>query len=224
MQPDANGVLRWQRRMWQPARAGAMVEATPAEAVATVIVRGDLDGAAIPEVAQAIADRLARVARDVVLDLGDVAFIDATGLEFLVRCPAQSAQGRRHPRGEPAHGAGRAAARGVRNRGSQAVVARGPSGARPGVAVGAPAGGRARARRGVARVRHVRARPERLASPRIDFQGGGAFYAELKARVAQHLADAPGAPAARRPRMYLKSAIMFVWFARLVGPPGVRRR
>jgi anti-anti-sigma factor len=62
-----------------------MVEITPADAVATVIVRGDLDAAAIPEVAQAIAQAVSRVCAHVVLDLGDVAVVDAAGLEFLVR-------------------------------------------------------------------------------------------------------------------------------------------
>jgi len=58
----------------------------------------------------------------------------------------------------------------------------------------------------------VSARPERLASPRIDFQGGGAFYDELKARVAQHLADG-GRVRRAQVRMYLKSATVFIWFA-----------
>jgi anti-anti-sigma factor len=62
-----------------------MVETTPAEAVATVIVRRDLDAAAIPEVAKAIAQAVSRVCAHVVLDLGDVAVVDAAGLEFLVR-------------------------------------------------------------------------------------------------------------------------------------------
>ncbi len=66
---------------------GTMVETTLAEAAVTVAVRGDLDDAAIPEVAQAIADAVSGAGtHDVVLDLGDVAFIDATGLEFIVRC------------------------------------------------------------------------------------------------------------------------------------------
>jgi len=54
--------------------------------------------------------------------------------------------------------------------------------------------------------------PERLASPRIDFKGGGAFYDELKARVAQHLADR-GRVRRAQVRMYLKSATMLVWVA-----------
>ena len=72
---------------------GAIVEATLAEAVATIMVRGDLDGAAIPDVARAIADSLSRVRVNVVLDLGDIAFIDADGLEFIVRVRQRLAKG-----------------------------------------------------------------------------------------------------------------------------------
>ena len=55
-------------------------------------------------------------------------------------------------------------------------------------------------------------RPDRRDSPRIDFQGGGAFYDELKSRVAQHLADG-GRVRRAQVRMYLKSATVFIWFA-----------
>jgi anti-sigma B factor antagonist len=64
---------------------GVMVETAPADEMVTIAVRGDLDYAAISEVARAIVDSVSRARADVVLDLGDVAFIDATGLEFLVR-------------------------------------------------------------------------------------------------------------------------------------------
>ena len=70
---------------------GAMVETTMAEAEATVIVRGDLDAAAIPEVAQAIAHAVSHVC--VVLDLRDVAFVDAAGLDFLVRARRRLVKG-----------------------------------------------------------------------------------------------------------------------------------
>jgi anti-anti-sigma factor len=71
----------------------AIVERAPAEAVATIIVRGDLDGGAIPEVAQAIAQAVSQVSAHVVLDLADVAFVDVAGLEFLVRARRRLAQG-----------------------------------------------------------------------------------------------------------------------------------
>lgn len=63
----------------------ATVETTMAQAVATIAVRGDLDAAAIAEVAEAIARAVSRGHGDVVLDLGDVAFMDVTGLEFIIR-------------------------------------------------------------------------------------------------------------------------------------------
>ena len=72
---------------------GAIVETTLVEAVATVIVRGDLGAAAIPDVAQAIAQAVSQVCAHVVLDLGDVAFVDAAGLEFLVRARRRLAKG-----------------------------------------------------------------------------------------------------------------------------------
>ena len=62
-----------------------MVETGLADAVATIRVRGDLDDAAIEEVARAIADAVSGARMKMVLDLGDVAFIDAAGLEFIIR-------------------------------------------------------------------------------------------------------------------------------------------
>ena len=62
-----------------------MVETAPAEEMVTIAVRGDLDEAAISEVARAIVDSVSGARADVTLDLGDVAFIDAAGLEFLMR-------------------------------------------------------------------------------------------------------------------------------------------
>jgi anti-sigma B factor antagonist len=62
-----------------------MVETAPADEVVTIAVRGDLDDAVISEVARAIVDCVSRARADVVLDLGDVAFIDAAGLEFIIR-------------------------------------------------------------------------------------------------------------------------------------------
>ena len=50
------------------------------------------------------------------------------------------------------------------------------------------------------------------ASPRIDFRGGGDFYAELKARVGQYLAD-PRRVRRAQARMYLKSGAILIWFA-----------
>ena len=70
-----------------------MVETRLAEVVATIAVRGDLDGAAIPDVAEAIAQSISPVRTHVVLDLGDVAFVDATGLEFIVRARRRLAKG-----------------------------------------------------------------------------------------------------------------------------------
>jgi anti-sigma B factor antagonist len=64
---------------------GVMVETAPADEMVTIAVRGDLDAAAISEVARAIVDSVSRARADVVLDLGTVAFIDAAGLEFLMR-------------------------------------------------------------------------------------------------------------------------------------------
>ena len=54
--------------------------------------------------------------------------------------------------------------------------------------------------------------PGRLAAPRIDFKGGGAFYDELKARVGLYLQDRRRVRRAQV-RMYLKSATMLVWVA-----------
>jgi anti-sigma B factor antagonist len=70
-----------------------MVETALADEVATIIVRGDLDDAAIPEVARAIVESVSRARANVVLDLGDVAFVDATGLEFIVRARRRVAKG-----------------------------------------------------------------------------------------------------------------------------------
>jgi anti-sigma B factor antagonist len=62
-----------------------MVETAVADEVATISVRGDLDDAAIEEVARAIADAVKDARMEMVLDLGDVAFIDSAGLEFIIR-------------------------------------------------------------------------------------------------------------------------------------------
>ena len=62
-----------------------MVETAPADEMVTIAVRGDLDEAAISVVARAIVDAVSGARGDVVLDLGAVAFIDATALDFLVR-------------------------------------------------------------------------------------------------------------------------------------------
>jgi anti-anti-sigma factor len=72
---------------------GVMVETALADEVATITVRGDLDEAVISEVARAIADSVSRARANVVLDLGDVAFLDATGLEFIVRARRRVAEG-----------------------------------------------------------------------------------------------------------------------------------
>jgi anti-sigma B factor antagonist len=64
---------------------GAMVETASTEEKVTIAVRGDLDGAAIAEVARTIVDSVSGARADVTLDLGDIAFIDAAGLEFLMR-------------------------------------------------------------------------------------------------------------------------------------------
>jgi anti-anti-sigma factor len=85
MQSDAIGVVGMTTADVATGPRGAMVGTTPAEAAATIIVRGDLDGAAIPEVAEAIAHAVSHRCAHVVLDLGQVAFVDAVGLEFLVR-------------------------------------------------------------------------------------------------------------------------------------------
>ena len=63
---------------------GVMVETAPADEMVTIAVRGDLDDAAISEVARAIVDSVSLARADVTLDLGDLAFIDSTGLEFLM--------------------------------------------------------------------------------------------------------------------------------------------
>jgi linoleoyl-CoA desaturase len=54
--------------------------------------------------------------------------------------------------------------------------------------------------------------PDRIAPPRVDFKGGGAFYDELKARVALYLQDDRRVRRAQI-RMYLKSATMLIWVA-----------
>jgi anti-anti-sigma factor len=72
---------------------GVMVETAPADELVTITVRGDLDDAAISEVARAIVDSVSRARADVVLDLGDLASIDAAGLEFLVRVRRRVARG-----------------------------------------------------------------------------------------------------------------------------------
>jgi linoleoyl-CoA desaturase len=46
----------------------------------------------------------------------------------------------------------------------------------------------------------------------IEFDGGGAFYADLKRRVRAHLAE-PGRERRAHRRMYIKSATMFAWAA-----------
>jgi linoleoyl-CoA desaturase len=48
------------------------------------------------------------------------------------------------------------------------------------------------------------------ASARIDFQGGGPFYAELRSRVRDLLADPRRVRRAQR-AMYVKSAIVIAW-------------
>lgn len=51
----------------------------------------------------------------------------------------------------------------------------------------------------------------RAASPRrIDFQGGGPFYSELRARV-RELVEEPGRERRAKVRMYVKSAFMIAW-------------
>ena len=72
---------------------GLMVETALAADAATITVRGDLGDAAILEVARAIADSVSRGRADLVLDLGDVAFLDAAGLEFIVRARRRVARG-----------------------------------------------------------------------------------------------------------------------------------
>lgn len=47
-------------------------------------------------------------------------------------------------------------------------------------------------------------------APRIDFQGGGAFYGELKLRV-KAVIDEPGRARRAQTRMYVKSAVMVLW-------------
>ena len=73
--------------------SGVMVETAPADEMVTIAVRGALDDAAIAEVARAIVDSVSCARADVVLDLGAVAFIDAAGLEFLVRARRRVARG-----------------------------------------------------------------------------------------------------------------------------------
>lgn len=70
-----------------------MVETSLAGEVATIVVRGDLDDATISDVARAVVDSVSRAPVNVVLDLGEVTFIDATGLEFLVRARRRVAKG-----------------------------------------------------------------------------------------------------------------------------------
>lgn len=72
---------------------GLLVETALADDVATITVRGALDDGALLEVARAIADSVSRGRADVVLDLGDVAFLDAAGLEFIVRARRRVARG-----------------------------------------------------------------------------------------------------------------------------------
>jgi anti-anti-sigma factor len=71
---------------------GVMVESARAEEVATIIVRGDLDDAAIREVAEAVAESVSHGRANVVLDLGNVAAMDVTGLEFIVRAQRRVAK------------------------------------------------------------------------------------------------------------------------------------
>src|SRR5271167_3474004 len=65
-----------------------------------------------------------------------------------------------------------------------------------------------------ASIRHGRpVQPRRRAGVsvrKIDFQGGGTFYAELKDGVRQYLADRPRVRRAQR-RMYVKSAVILAW-------------
>jgi anti-sigma B factor antagonist len=71
---------------------GVMVETARAEDVATIIVRGDLDDAAIREVAEAVAESVSHGRANVVLDLANVALMDVTGLEFIVRAQRRVAK------------------------------------------------------------------------------------------------------------------------------------
>ena len=51
----------------------------------------------------------------------------------------------------------------------------------------------------------------RAASPRrIDFQGGGPFYSELRSRV-REVVEEPGQARRATVRMYSKSAFMVLW-------------
>jgi anti-anti-sigma factor len=72
---------------------GPMVVTALAHEVATITIRGDLDDAAMLEVARAIAESVSRARINVVLDLGDVAFLDAASLEFIVRARQRVARG-----------------------------------------------------------------------------------------------------------------------------------
>ena len=54
------------------------------------------------------------------------------------------------------------------------------------------------------------ASPEERADRRIDFQGGGPFYTEMKLRVRQ-LLDEPGRARRAHARIYAKSAVMVAW-------------
>jgi len=69
-----------------------MVESTLDGTVATITIRGDLDDAATPEVAEAIAHAVSDGWRDLVLDMGAVVLMNVTGLEFIVRTRSRLAK------------------------------------------------------------------------------------------------------------------------------------
>jgi anti-sigma B factor antagonist len=56
----------------------------PVDGAVRLIVRGELDLATTPDLVEALA-RLREEGREVLLDLGDLAFIDSTGLSEIVR-------------------------------------------------------------------------------------------------------------------------------------------
>ena len=76
------------RAMVQPSAFGVAVERTPSGA--TIRVRGDIDIATVPQLQEAREQVVAENPQAIVVDLGEVQFVDSSGLKFLLQTYALS--------------------------------------------------------------------------------------------------------------------------------------
>jgi anti-anti-sigma factor len=70
----------------------AIEQLTAADGTARVLVRGELDLAAVPRLRQVLAD-LRHDGRSTIIDVTDVRFMDSSGLRVLVEAGAQRKEG-----------------------------------------------------------------------------------------------------------------------------------